>query len=111
MRDPEEQKLFTGVTLSYPFAAQVADGNRGALSLVMRLQHRTHWAEMMKWLALNDYCGDRLWILYKDVFKERFYDMGDFIMYMMDSKHYREQSGNYRDANLGWHMLHDFSTK
>lgn len=78
--------------------------------VVNLLLHRTHWYEMMEWLDRNDYRGGDLWILYKDVFKERLYDMGDWIMYMMDSKHYREQFGNYRDARLGFYMIQDYLT-
>jgi len=103
MRDPKEQELFTGLTMSYPYVKEVVDGNRGALSIVLRLQHRTHWSEMIEWLKFNGYCGEMLWILYKDVFRESLYPMGDFIEYMRNSKHYSERPDVHREfAKLAW---------
>jgi hypothetical protein len=110
MRDPKEQELFTDLTMLYPHVREVANGNRGALSLVMRLQHRTKWSDMVKWLALNGYCGDMLWVLYKDVFREDFYAMGDFIVYMVNSGHWRDCHGDahLEIANLVWRLLENF---
>ena len=100
IKDTEERDLLTGITFQHECTRRVAGNNLGAHDLVIRLQHRTKWYEMMQWLDRNGYHGEDLWILYKDFFRQNLFSMGDFILKMMDSKHYQEQYGDYRYADL-----------
>lgn len=76
-------------TMSIPKVREVMQGNPGALTVLVRLQHRSRWIEMVEWLKDNGYCGSLLWVLFKDIFHQDLYAMGDFIVLMMNSKHYR----------------------
>lgn len=92
----ELDRLQLVATSANGHARRVFNGNMGALNVVMRLQHRTRWAEMMEWLDENGYHGSLLWVLYKDLFHESLFDLGDFITYMINSQHWRERHGNCR---------------